>query len=184
MTGPPRLIIGTYTEDLPHVSGQADGVLGAAYDPATGTIGAVTVLARCRNPSFAAIGADGTSVYVVNETASFAGQPGGGITAYARRPDTGALRELGARSSGGAAPCQLAIDPSGRALLVANYEGGSVLAASIEPDGSLGPESSAGSSTPGPAPTRSARPVRTRTWPPPIPSPATSSSPTSGSTPC
>lgn len=135
-----RLVIGAYTEDLPHVSGTAGGVLGASYDPRSGIVGPVTVLARTRNPSFAVPSAAGRQVYVVNETISFGGQPGGGITAFARDPETGALRELNSRSSGGAAPCHLAIHPGGRFLLVANYESGSVVAVALEPDGRLGPE--------------------------------------------
>jgi 6-phosphogluconolactonase len=156
----PGLIVGTYTEDLPHVRGTAGGVLGASYDPRAGIVGPVAVLARTRNPSFAVPSATGRQVYVVNETTSFDGRPGGvyeggvceggvceggvyeggGITAFARDPETGALRELNSRPSGGAAPCHLAIYPGGRFLLVANYESGSVVPVALEPDGRLGQE--------------------------------------------
>lgn len=133
-----RLIIGAYTEELPHVAGRADGVLGAAYDPRTGSVGPVTVLAPARNPSYVALSADTSHLYAVNETARFEGQPGGGITAFARDPGTGALRQLSTRSSGGEAPAHLAIGQGGRHLIVANYDSGSLTAVAIEPDGSLG----------------------------------------------
>jgi 6-phosphogluconolactonase len=151
----PGLVVGTYTEDLPHVHGTAGGVLGASYDPHAGIVGPVAVLARTRNPSFAVPSATGRQVYVVNETTTFAGHEGsgheggghegsghegGGITAFARDPATGALRELNSRPSGGVAPCHLAIHPGGRFLLVANYESGSVVAVALEPDGRLGRE--------------------------------------------
>jgi len=132
------LLIGTYTETLPHVTGTADGILGASYDPVTGSVRDVTVLARTRNSSYLAGTDDGRHLYAVNETHTFAGQPGGGITAFARDPQTGALRQLNARSSDGVAPCYLAVD--GRTLLVANYDSGSVTAVALEPDGRRGPE--------------------------------------------
>jgi 6-phosphogluconolactonase len=139
-----RLIIGAYTEHMPFVDGKADGVLGATYDPAAGTaataasIGAVTVLARMRNPSYVALSADGRHLYAVNETAEFEGQPGGGVTAFARDPEAGTLRQLNVRSSAGEAPAHLALSQDGRFLLVANYDSGSLTAIVIEPDGSLG----------------------------------------------
>ena len=49
-----HLIIGTYTEQLPHVNGKADGILTASFDPASGRIGPVTSLAAARNPSYLA----------------------------------------------------------------------------------------------------------------------------------
>jgi 6-phosphogluconolactonase len=131
------LLIGTYTETLPHVTGTAAGILGATYDPLTGSVRDVAVLARTRNPSYLAVGPDGRRVYAVNETHRFAGQPGGGVTAFARDPGIGALRELNFVSSGGEAPCFVSMD--GRVVLVANYDSGSVTAIALEPDGSLGP---------------------------------------------
>src|SRR6185437_9846355 len=131
------LLIGTYTETLPHVTGTAAGILGATYDPLTGSVRDVAVLARTRNPSYLAVGPDGRHVYAVNETHRFAGQPGGGVTAFARDPGTGALRELNFVSSGGEAPCFVSMD--GRVVLVANYDSGSVTAIALDPDGSLGP---------------------------------------------
>lgn len=133
-----NILIGTYTETLDFVTGNADGVLGAAYDPRTGQVHDVTVLARTRNPSYLALGADGTHLYAVNETHTFSGQPGGGLTAFARDPQTGALSQLNTRSSAGVAPCYLSVD--GRYLLVANYDSGSVTAIALQPDGSLGPQ--------------------------------------------
>jgi 6-phosphogluconolactonase len=133
-----RLLVGTYTETLPHVTGTADGILGATYDPRTGAVSDVTVLARTRNPSYLAVDQDGRHVYAVNETHTFEDQPGGGVTAFARDPATGALSQLSSRSSEGVAPCFLAVD--GRVLLVANYDSGSMTAVSIEPDARLGPE--------------------------------------------
>jgi hypothetical protein len=42
LEAPLRLVIGTYTEKLPHVDGGADGLLGAGFDADTGRFGPVT----------------------------------------------------------------------------------------------------------------------------------------------
>src|ERR1700678_2007217 len=88
------LIIGTYTERLPHVHGQSDGILGGRFDPASGRIGPGATLAGARTPSCLAVSASGGSLYGVEETETFDGQPGGGITAYTRDPRTGQLTWL------------------------------------------------------------------------------------------
>jgi 6-phosphogluconolactonase len=134
------LIIGTYTEQLPHVNGKADGVLAASFDPASGRIGPVTALAAARNPSYLATSASGENVYAVHETLDFDHQPGGGITAYARDPRTGQLTALNARATLGDSPCHVTLDRSGRFVLNANYgvDAGSITVHRIEPDGRLG----------------------------------------------
>src|SRR6202167_464472 len=134
------LIIGTYTEQLPHVHGKADGVLTASFDPASGRIGPVTSLAAARNLSYLAASASGENVYAVHETLDFEHQPGGGITAYARDLRTGQLTALNARATLGDSPCHVTLDRSGRFVINANYgEGaGSVPVHRIEPDGRLG----------------------------------------------
>src|SRR6478609_7020700 len=87
------LVIGTYTERLPHVDGRAEGVLAARFG---GTeVAAVAVAARVANPSWVAVTPDGSRVYAVSETG-----PDGGVVAYARTPD-GTLTGLGSASSGG-----------------------------------------------------------------------------------
>jgi len=135
-----HLIIGTYTEQLPHVDGKADGILAARFDPGSGRIGPVTSLAAARNPSYLAVSASGDNVYAVNETVDFEDQPGGGITAYARDRRTGDLTRLNARATVGKSPCHVALDRTGRFALTANYgvDEGSVTVYRIEPDGRLG----------------------------------------------
>jgi 6-phosphogluconolactonase len=134
------LIIGTYTEQLPHVDGKADGLLTASFDPASGRIGPVTALAAARNPSYLATSASGELVYAVHETLTFDEQPGGGITAYARDPRSGKLTALNARPTRGDSPCHVTLDRTGRYVLNANYgeSVGSVTVHRIEPDGRLG----------------------------------------------
>jgi 6-phosphogluconolactonase len=135
-----HLIIGTYTEELPHVRGKADGILAASFDPASGRIGPVGSLVPARNPSYVATSASGENVYAVHETLDFENQPGGGVTAYARDPRTGIVTVLNTRTTHGDSPCYVALDRSGRFVLVANYGvgPGSVTVYRAEPDGRLG----------------------------------------------
>jgi 6-phosphogluconolactonase len=124
-----ELLIGTYTERLPHVDGHAEGVLSARFDGSA--VSEVAVAARVANPSWVAASADGSRVYAVSETG-----PDGAILAFARAGD-GTLRPLGAVSSGGADPAHLALHPSGRWLIAGTYGGGSVSAFALHGDGSI-----------------------------------------------
>jgi 6-phosphogluconolactonase len=135
-----QLIVGGYTEEMPFVRGQADGVLTAAFDADSGRIGPVSTAAVARNPSYLVRSASGERLYTVNETRTFAGQPGGGVSAYARDPGTGALTPLNSRPSLGDDPCFITLDPAQRFALVANYGvgAGSVTVYQLEPDGRLG----------------------------------------------
>jgi 6-phosphogluconolactonase len=130
------LVIGTYTEQLPHVDGHAAGILAAGYD-GTGITG-LTVSAVVRNPSWVTTTADGRHLYAVVETVEFEGRPGGGVAAYARDPETGDCTLLNTASSAGVEPAHLELDPSERFLLVANYHTGSVSVFAREADGRLG----------------------------------------------
>ncbi|GAB2982368.1 lactonase family protein [Amycolatopsis acidiphila] len=130
------LVIGTYTEKLPHVDGHATGILAGGYD-GTGVTG-LTVPALVRNPSWLTTTEDGRYLYAAAETVEFEGRPGGGVVAYARDPGTGALKLLNTASSGGVEPAHVGLDPSERFVLVANYRSGSVSVFAREADGRLG----------------------------------------------
>lgn len=132
-----QLIIGTYTETLPHVAGQAAGILGTAFQE--GVVAAEPeLLAPVRNPSWVTSTPDGRFVYAAVETTDFEGAPGGGLVAFARNTETGALTALNTRTSAGTEPCHLAVDPSGTYVLVANYGSGSIAVFPRGADGALG----------------------------------------------
>ena len=135
-----QLIIGTYTEQLPHVHGKAGGILTASFDAASGSVGPVTMAAAARNPSYLALSATGESLYAVSEAFDFEGRPGGGIAAYARDPATGRLALLNTVASLGPAPCYVGLDRTGRFVLTANYGtgAGSVTVYQVGPGGRLG----------------------------------------------
>jgi 6-phosphogluconolactonase len=94
--------------------------------------------AEAENPSFLEIDAQRRLVFAVNEVEEFAGQPSGAVSAFASDPTTGRLELINQRASGGAGPCHLALDQTGRYVLVANYGGGSAAVLPVAPDGRLG----------------------------------------------
>lgn len=130
------LLIGTYTEKLPHVDGQAEGLLTAAYKD--GVVGVSEIAAVVRNPSWLTTTSDGKHLYAVVETVEFEDQNGGGVAAYRRDADTGSLTLLNTAPSAGTEPAHLDLDPTGQFLLVANYRTGSVAVFAVTSDGSLG----------------------------------------------
>ena len=65
------------------------------------------------------------------------GQPIGAVISFAIDKVTGKLALLNEVSSGGPGPCHLNVDQAGRAVVVANYSGGSVSALPVNEDGRL-----------------------------------------------
>ena len=120
-----RVYLGTYTT----WSGGGTGIGLASYDQTTGQLRATGVFPGVANPSF--VIESGRTLYAVNE------QSQGSVTSIAIGAG-GGLRIINAQSTGGADPCHLALDPSGRYLLSANYSSGSVSVHPVKADGGLG----------------------------------------------
>src|SRR2546423_2885828 len=133
-TGNQLLYVGTYTEN-----GRRDGIYLIGMDTRSGKLRRVGAVDAGANPSFLAMHPDGRVLYAVNEVDKYEGKPTGAVTSFAIATDTGALTRRNEQSSGGAAPCYVSVDRSGRALLVANYDGGSVSLLPIKADGSVAP---------------------------------------------
>lgn len=127
-----NLYIGAYTEpDFGHAS----GIGRTKFDPGRGLLEPIEATFEARNPSYLALSADGTRLYSVNELED------GGVSAFARDPESGALHRLNSQPTGGAHPCYLSLDPTGRFVLVVNYTGGNIAVFPIEADGKIGPAS-------------------------------------------
>lgn len=124
--------VGTYTR------GESRGIHILRLDLQTGALSAVGVRDGVVNPSFLALHPDRPYLYAVNEISRFRDERSGAVSAFSLDPATGQLKLLNQASSGGAAPCHLVVDPTGRNLLVANYSGGSVAVLRILEDGRLG----------------------------------------------
>ncbi len=83
-------------------------------------------------PFFLALSSDRRFLYSVHEFEE------GGVAAFAVTGEDGQLKRLNHQSSGGGGTCYVDVDTTGKTLVVANYNGGSVAALPIEDDGSLG----------------------------------------------
>jgi len=123
--------IGTYTGD------GSDGIYAYRLDPLNGVLDSIGLVAETESPSFLAIDSKGKFLYAVNEIDSFQNKASGAISVFAIDKESGNLKLLQQVPSVGAAPAHLSLDMSGRYLLVANYNGGSVAVFPIESDGKL-----------------------------------------------
>lgn len=127
------VLFGTYSKN------GSEGIYRASFDSATGALGRPELAAKAENPSFLALHPSGRFLYAVNESGRFEGKPVGAVIAFALDPAAGTLTELNRQPTGGAAPCHLAVHPSGRMLMVANYTDGNVASFPIDEAGRLGP---------------------------------------------
>jgi 6-phosphogluconolactonase len=131
------LYVGTYTNT------GSKGIYAYRYDAGSGKVSPLGLAAETESPSFLAVAAGHRFLYAVNEVHDYKGEPSGGITAFAIDRKTGKLRELNEVASRGADPCYIALDKSGKYVLVANYNGGNVVAFPLSADGHIGEASSA-----------------------------------------
>ena len=124
--------VGTYTR-----GGKSKGIYTLKLDMQTGALTQIGVTEGVVNPSFVAIHPNNKFLYAVGEISEFNGKRTGGVTAFAINPKDGSLTKLNEKSSGGAGPCHLVVDATGKNVLVANYGGGSVACLPIKADGTL-----------------------------------------------
>ena len=124
------LIVGTYTR--PNTKNPSEGIYVYKFNTNTGNFSAVSKATGIKNPSFLAVSPDQKFVYSVAETSD------GSVTAYSFDKKSGNLIKLNAQSSGGADPCHVSIDKTGKWVLVGNYSGGNLSILPVNADGSLG----------------------------------------------
>ena len=133
--------VGSYTKDPP--GGGSNNPVGISvfkFDPADGELTPVQQVASA-NPSFVALDPSRRFLYVINEIDDYESKKPGSVEAFAIDSNTGMLTLLNRQSVGGPIPAHLAVDPSGRHLIVANYIGGNFVVLPIGADGRLGPVS-------------------------------------------
>lgn len=129
-----RVYFGTYT------GGKSQGIYLSTLDLASGQLSAPRLVAKTPSPSFLAFDPTGRHLYAVNELDRFNEEKNaGGVSAFSIASETGDLTALNQQSSRGAHPCHLAVDASGKWVLVANYSGGNLAVLPILANGSLGP---------------------------------------------
>jgi 6-phosphogluconolactonase len=125
--------VGTYTSKT-----DSKGIYSFHFDSGTGQLTAMAVAATTQDPSFLSVAPNEKYLYAVNELGEFDGKKSGAVTSYSLDPKSGKLTQLNQVPSGGADPCYVSFDQTGKYLLVANYTGGSVSTFPIAADGRIG----------------------------------------------
>ena len=142
---------GTYTRTTvgPPTDTRSEGIYAWRFQPATGQVTPVGLVARSPNATFLATHPNGKVLYAVNELPNHEETGAGTISSFAIAPASGSLTLLNRVSSLGAYPSHLATDEDGRWLFVANYGcpeprcGGSLAVFPLQADGRIGRDPSA-----------------------------------------
>jgi 6-phosphogluconolactonase len=124
---------GTYTGT------KSKGIYVSRFDTASGKLSAPRLAANSVNPSYVAIDPNHRFLFAVNETDRFNGLASGSVTAFRLDTPTGKLEFLNQQPSGGTSPCHIAADSTGKFVLVANYNSGSVAVFPVQTNGLIGP---------------------------------------------
>jgi 6-phosphogluconolactonase len=127
--------VGTYTQTLPHVNGQADGIYVYRLDLSSGALSYQSQVSGMVNPAFLAIDPTGRYLYAIRSVGE---EHGPAVSAFSIDPITKELTYLNEQPSHGESPCHLTVDQTGQFVFVANYRGGNVAVLPISHDGRLG----------------------------------------------
>lgn len=114
------------------------GISVYRYNATTHDVTPLGTAVETTSPSFLAISPNRQFLYAVNEVGDFHGPNSGGVSAFSIDHTTGKLTFLNEVSSRGAGPCYITVDKTGKWVLVANYDGGSVAVFPVLADGKLG----------------------------------------------
>jgi 6-phosphogluconolactonase len=115
------------------------GIYAFRFDTKTSKAEPLGLAGEVVNPSFLATDRNYRNLYAVSE---LEGKAEGSVASFSIDRSSGSLKPLNTRPAGGKAPCHLAVDHTGKALVVANYVTGGVSSYTIEKDGGLGPMAS------------------------------------------
>src|SRR5262249_27811315 len=125
--------VGGYTD--PDRNGRGKGIDLYWMDEASGDLTHRQTLAGVQNPHFLALHPNRRRRCSTN------GGDASAVSSFSIDEASGELSFLNSQKSPGAGPTHLAVDPSGRLVVVANYAGGSVAAFPLDGDGRLSPHS-------------------------------------------
>ena len=133
---PYLVYVGTYTHNT-----DSKGIYAYMFDPGTGKLSPLGVAAESEDPSFLAARSGGKYLYAVNEIDHFGAQKSGAVSAFSIDTKSGKLTLINQAATQGVGPCHVSLDKTGKNVLVANYDGGSVAVFPVREDGSLAPAS-------------------------------------------
>jgi 6-phosphogluconolactonase len=108
------------------------------FDLTSGALTRIGVAARIAHPSFFAIAPNHRFLYAITEGH---GPGDSSVSAFAINAADAQLTLLNSQPAGGAGPCYVEVDASGRNALIANYGSGSVAVFPLSATGTLNPMS-------------------------------------------
>lgn len=126
---------GTYT------NATSKGIYVSRLDTDTGKLSAPELAAATPSPCYLAVSPDEKYLYAANSVKGFhdyATENGGAVSAFAIERPAGQLAFLNQKCSGGAGPCHVSVDATGKVLFIANYGDGSEKTYRLETNGALG----------------------------------------------
>jgi 6-phosphogluconolactonase len=131
--------VGTYTGAIAN-GGSGQGIYLYEMNAGSGELELVKLAAETASPSCLALHPSQKYLYAGNEIGSYPGAhgKGGSVTAFAVDQVNGSLKLLNAVSSEGKGPAYISVDRSGKYVLAANYDDGSVAVLPILQEGALG----------------------------------------------
>ncbi len=116
--------VGSYTE------ASTSGIYYCELNQGNGEIRIVKSFRGIKNPSFLAFNPGHDMLYAVGDALSEPGagskNSNGSVYSLSIDKESGSLQILNSVTSGGAHPCHLSVDATGRYVLVANYTGGNI----------------------------------------------------------
>jgi len=104
-------------------SNKPEGILAFDWDPETAELAPAGVAARIANVDWIIYSADRKYLFAASEVDSFRDKPTGEVASFT--VENGMLRPHSAQNSASKGTCHIALDHTGRALLSADYGGGS-----------------------------------------------------------
>ncbi|MES2518027.1 MAG: lactonase family protein [Bacteroidota bacterium] len=122
-----HLLVGTYT------SGKSEGIYVYKFNTVTGEFKAESIAKNLKNPSFLAVSPNEKYVYSAGEIDN-----NGAIYAFSFDKKSGSLTQLSTQTSNGNYPCHVAVDKTGKWVIVGNYGAGSLTVLPVEANGGLG----------------------------------------------
>jgi 6-phosphogluconolactonase len=123
------MFVGTYT------NGVSKGIYVYRFNAISGKTFKVST-AETKNPSYLALSPNNGFLYSVNENGA---DQMGAVSAFSFDKITGRLKFLNSQESGGADPCYVSVNKTGKWVVVANYNGGNLSALPVKSNGWLEP---------------------------------------------
>jgi 6-phosphogluconolactonase len=109
------------------------GIYRASWNAATGELGPSELAIATERPTYFAMHPRRPILYAANERL----KGNGSISSFHVNEGAGELQAMQQLSSMAAAPCYVSIDAVGKSAFVANYDGGTVAAFGLKPDGTM-----------------------------------------------